>query len=85
MVTPLKLPPRKSPDDIAVFLEQLKGKVTECSNEYIKRIELSIQNANKINNVSLAEDTGEQGRLNKIIAALNFDNIEELRKESEIV
>lgn len=63
----------KSPDDIVPFLEQLKGKVTDCSNEYIKRIELSVINASKAN-VSLEGETGEQGRLNKIIAGLVFEN-----------
>ena len=62
----------KSPDDIVQYLEQLKGKVTDCSDEYIKRIELSVLNMGK-ENLSQKEETGEQGRLNKIIAGLVFE------------
>ena len=64
----------KIPDDIAPFLEMLKDKITECSNNYIERIEAAIRNADK-DNESTAEETGEQGRLNKIIASLVFDHI----------
>lgn len=62
----------KSPDEITQFLEQLKSKVSDCTNEYIKRIELSILNASKTN-ASSGDETGEQGRLNKIIAGLVFE------------
>lgn len=62
----------KTPDDIAPFLQLLKDKITECSRNYIERIEAAIRNADK-DNESVAEETGEQGRLNKIIASLVFD------------
>ena len=62
----------KTPDDIAPFLELLKNKITECSRNYIERIEATIRNADK-DNESVAEETGEQGRLNKIISSLVFD------------
>ena len=65
----------KSPDEIPPFLEQLKGKVTDCSNEYIKRIELSVLNASKDSQSEGGEVTGEQGRLNKIIAGLVFEKV----------
>lgn len=65
----------KSPDDISPFLEQLKGKINDCSNEYIKRIELSILNASKDSQSMAGEETGEQGRLNKIIAGLVFEKV----------
>jgi hypothetical protein len=65
----------KSPDDIEKFLDQLEGKIADCSKEYVKRIELSIINASK-NGASLSgEETGEQGRLNKIIAGLVFGKV----------
>lgn len=64
----------KTPDDIAPFLQLLKEKITECSNNYVERIEASIRNADK-DNESVSEATGEQGRLNKIIASLVFENI----------
>lgn len=65
----------KSPDDISVFLEQLKSKVTDCSNEYIKRVELSILNAEKGGASGGEKATGEQGRLNSIIAGLVFEDV----------
>lgn len=73
----------KSPDDIEQFLEQLKGKVTECSEQYIRRIELSVLNAER-DGASLEEEvTGEQGRLNKIIAGLEFEKV--LVREDESI
>jgi len=64
----------KSPDDIAPFLELLKSKIIECNQKYIARIEASIRNANESNN-SIAEESGEQGRLNQIIASLVFEDV----------
>ncbi len=64
----------KTPDDIVDFLEQLKMKVAQCSKEFIERIELASRNTQNAN-ASISEETGEQGRLNKIIASLNFDDI----------
>jgi hypothetical protein len=63
----------KTPDDIALFLEVLKEKVDICSQEYIKRIEQVVRKANEVN-ASVAKESGEQGRLNRIIANLNFDH-----------
>ena len=64
----------RTPDEIVAFLEKLKAKVTECSREYIKRIELSIRSESNTDG-SMAQESGEQGRLNRIIAALEFDDI----------
>ena len=64
----------KTPDEIVTHLEQLKAKVAQCSDEYIERIELAARNAVGAN-ASLSEETGEQGRLNRIIAALDFDEV----------
>ena len=65
----------RSPDEITPFFEQLKEKVAECSRLYIERIELSTRNADDVN-ASLAGEEGEQGRLNRIIAALDFADAE---------
>jgi hypothetical protein len=59
----------RKPDDIAAFLEQLKSKVAECTRQYIERIELSIRNAAAADASLAQEEAGEQGRLNRIIAA----------------
>ena len=64
----------KTSDEIVDYLEQLKAKVAQCSKEYIRRIELAMLNAQDAN-VAIGEESGEQGRLNKIIASLNYDTI----------
>lgn len=61
----------KTPDEIVAFLALLKGKVTDCSRQYVERIELSKRNATAAN-ASLGKETGEQGRLNEIIAGLDY-------------
>lgn len=63
----------KTPDEIEDFLAQLKVKVEQCSQEYIERIELATRNSQNENASLKDEESGEQGRLNRIIASLNFD------------
>lgn len=63
----------RSPDEIIAFLEILKAKVAECTQQYIHRIRIAAANGDAKNN-ALALETGEQGRLNRIIAALDFGN-----------
>ena len=65
----------KSPDDVEKFLDQLRGKVADCSKAYIKRIELSVLNAAKDGASMSREETGEQGRLNRILAGLVFEKV----------
>lgn len=64
----------RTPDEIIPFLALLKTKVAECSHHYIERIELTARNAGDVNS-ALALEAGEQGRLNRIIAALDFTEI----------
>lgn len=66
----------RTPDEIAPFLALLKTKVAECSRQYIERIELAARTAGGINS-ALALEAGEQGRLNRIIAALDYGEIKE--------
>ena len=62
----------RSPDEIPIFLEQLKEKIAQCSQNYIERIELSTRSAGE-DSESLSHVTGgEQGRLNRIIADLDY-------------
>ncbi len=67
----------KKPEDISPLLDTLKLNVHKCSVNYVEKITRSARNADSVN-ASLAEEQGEQGRLNKIVAQLNFDDIEEL-------
>lgn len=62
----------RTPDEIAALLELLKSKIDECSRQYIERVELSVRNMGNAND-TLSHESGEQGRLNKIIAGLKFD------------
>lgn len=64
----------RSPDAIVEILNLLKNTVAECNRQYIEKIELSAR-SNSDDNSSLLDETGEQGRLNAIIAALDFDDI----------
>jgi hypothetical protein len=64
----------RSPDEIVPFLATLKDKISDCNHQYIQRIELSAR-AEGDANASLASETGEQGRLNRIIAALDFSQV----------
>jgi len=57
-------------EGIAPLLEQLKQAVVEANREYIERIELSTRNRADVN--ASSEQSGEQGRLNEIVAALVF-------------
>jgi hypothetical protein len=63
----------RKPEEIEVVLEELKETVRVCTEEYIARLqaEMSAAAADGGNNIS---DEGEQGRLNRIIAGLKFDD-----------
>jgi len=67
----------RTPDEVESFLDLLKQKVDQCSREYIKRIESSVLSSDEDNSATAGEATGEQGRLNKIIAGLKFDTVAE--------
>ena len=64
----------RTPDEIIDLLALLKLNVAECTRQYIERIALARQNAGD-SGAMLAQESGEQGRLNEIIAALVFDEI----------
>ncbi|MFO7602309.1 MAG: hypothetical protein R6X06_00675 [Gammaproteobacteria bacterium] len=63
----------RTPDAIAALLEVLKQTVRDCTEQYIERIAQSARNAGDVN-AALASESGEQGRLNRIIAELNFED-----------
>jgi hypothetical protein len=58
---------------IAEHLEIVKKKIIDCNEKYIERIGQHDSAAMK-KNASLLGDGGEQGKLNKIIATLDFDH-----------
>jgi len=61
----------RSPDEIQGVLDELKRAVIACTEAYIERIRLKVLAASSGGSVNL-EEQGEQGRLNRIIAGLNY-------------
>ena len=62
----------KTSDLIVDYLELLKKNVTLCSDLYIERIEQAARDT-KSNDISGVAEDSQQGRLNKIIAGLVYD------------
>ncbi len=62
----------RKPEEIEPAFEGLKEAVMICNDEYIARIRA--ESAAAANSGDKLEDEGEQGRLNRIIAGLNFDD-----------
>ena len=58
---------------IAEHVEKIKKKIADCNEQYIERIRQRESAAMK-KNASLLDDGGEQGKLNKIVATLDFGN-----------
>jgi hypothetical protein len=63
----------RKPEEIEKLLLAFKKAVSSCTEAYIARIEASARAAAADAN-GLTKDEGEQGRLNRIVAALNFDD-----------
>ncbi len=64
----------KTPELIVDYLELLKKSVTLCSDMYVERVEQAARDT-KSNNVSGVSEDSPQGRLNKIVAKLVFDEV----------
>jgi len=62
----------RKPDEVPVHLKFLKAKVAECSARYIEKLRLASEKAQSEGD-ALKHGLGEQGRLNSIIAELDFD------------
>lgn len=61
------------PEEIEPVLERLKVAVTRCSDEYVERVNMEARAA-LLSDGKVEEELGEQGRLNRIIAGLRFDD-----------
>jgi hypothetical protein len=61
----------RTPDEIVALFDLLKQTVADCTQQYIDRIESAARHSSAGSMTSL-EDAGEQGRLNRIIASLDF-------------
>ena len=60
-------------DNIAMHLDKIKRKIVLCNEQYIEEIRQR-ESAELARNVLLFGEEGEQGKLNKIIAALSFED-----------
>ena len=60
-------------DNIAMHLDKIKRKIVLCNEQYIEEIRQR-ESSELARNVLLFGEEGEQGKLNKIIAALRFDD-----------
>lgn len=61
----------RKPEEIEGVLDLLKTNVTECIQQYIRKVEAQERAA--MDPGSQGEESGEQGRLNRIIGGLNYD------------
>lgn len=61
----------RTPDEITSLLEQLKEEVTECTRQYIERIQLSSQQSG--GETSEKNESSDQENLNQIISSLTFN------------
>lgn len=61
----------RKPDEIELALSGLKKAVSQCNQEYIARILAEANSAADMQ--GNPNETGEQRKLNRIVAGLNFD------------
>jgi hypothetical protein len=62
----------RTPDEIVAYFQLLKEKLAECTAQYIEKRRVSDLSKDS-DNEALKQGEGEQGRLNRIIAGLDFD------------
>lgn len=63
----------RTQEEIVPHLQKLKKAVAECNARYIEKIEASERDRDG-NIDALAQEAGPQGQLNRIIAALDFND-----------
>lgn len=62
----------RNPDEIVVLFQLLKEKVAESTARYIEKIAVSKRETDSDNALLQKDGGGEQGRLNRVIAGLDF-------------
>ena len=62
----------RTPDEVSTLFELIKHTLADCTSQYIERIESAARQSRPGDHASV-DEMGEQGRLNRIIAALDFD------------
>jgi len=61
----------RTPDEIPGHLQSLQAMVTECNARYVENIQASERDRDGVHD-KLQNEEGPQGRLNRIIASLDF-------------
>ena len=61
----------RAPEEITSLFEQIKITVTECTRQYIERIQLAAQQSGN-SNATQNNESSQQATLNKIVASLDF-------------
>ena len=61
----------RKPEEVELALQVIQETIKTCSEEFVARIQAEARA--KANVGGPVGDEGEQGRLNRIVAALNFD------------
>ena len=62
----------RTADEIISLVEHLKTTITECTRQYIERVQLAAQQSGN-NDPIQSNESKEQANLNQIISSLNFD------------
>lgn len=63
----------RTPDEVAAQLKNMQQLVRLCTTRYIEKVELARASTGD-KNAELLNGGGEQGRLNRIVAALDFSD-----------
>lgn len=62
----------RSPDEVVERFKLLTSKIEECNQNYVAKVLLKASARNSANG-ALENEQGEQGRLNRIVASLEFE------------
>ena len=61
----------RDPEEITTLLEHIKTTISECTRQYIERIQLAAQQSGD-RNTTVIDESSPQAILNKIVASLDF-------------
>ena len=63
----------RTADEILSLVEHLKTTISECTQQYIERIQLASQQSGNRDSTQ-SNESSEQANLNKIISSINFED-----------
>jgi len=62
----------RTADEILSLVEHIKTTITECTRQYVERIQLAAQQSGNSDSTQ-SNESKEQANLNQIISSINFD------------